>query len=92
MCMVSNGDINNTLLIQMVYRYTFIIYFLLQDYVSHIVSKYLPIGASPWQMILIPTSENKHYILLKLHHVLLREGLNVADLLPLIPPTRQLPE
>lgn len=60
----------------------------IQDYVSQIVSKYLPPGIAPWQMIIIPTSEDQHYILLKLHHVLLREGLNIADLLPLIPPTR----
>ncbi|RZC32823.1 uncharacterized protein BDFB_011117 [Asbolus verrucosus] len=63
----------------------------IQDYVCEIVSKYLPQGIPPWQMIIIPSSEDQHYILLKLHHVLLNEGLNIGDLLPLIPPTRQLP-
>ncbi|XP_044272297.1 uncharacterized protein LOC123016146 [Tribolium madens] len=61
----------------------------IQDYVSEIVSKYLPQGIPPWQIIIIPSSEDQHYILLKLHHVLLNEGLNIGDLLPLIPPTKQ---
>ncbi|XP_018575248.1 uncharacterized protein LOC108914034 [Anoplophora glabripennis] len=63
--------------------------FNIQEYVSDIVSKYLPAGIPPWQVIIIPSSEDNHYILLKLHHLLLSEGLNIGDLLPLIPPTRQ---
>jgi hypothetical protein len=63
----------------------------IQDYVCEIVSKYIPQGIPPWQIIIIPSSEDHHYILLKLHHVLLGENLNIGDLLPLIPPTRQVP-
>ncbi|KAJ8957429.1 hypothetical protein NQ318_004909 [Aromia moschata] len=55
----------------------------IQEYVSDIVSKYLPSGIPPWQVIIIPSSEGNHYILLKLHHLLLSEGLNIGDLLPL---------
>lgn len=49
----------------------------------------MPNGIPPWQVIIIPSSEDNHYILLKIHHVLLSEGVNIGDLLPLIPPTRQ---
>ncbi|KAF5285509.1 hypothetical protein FQR65_LT13206 [Abscondita terminalis] len=58
----------------------------IQDYVTDIVSKYLPNGVSPWQMITIPSSEVQHYILLRLHHALVNEGLNIADLLPITQP------
>lgn len=61
---------------------------LLQDYVSEIVSKYLPAGVSPWQMVIIPASDEQHYLLLRIHHVMINEGLNIADLLPLVPPIR----
>lgn len=63
----------------------------IQEYVSEIVTKYLPSEASPWQVIIIPSSEDNHYILFRIHHILLSEGVNVGDLLPLIPPTRQSP-
>ncbi|KAL1497874.1 hypothetical protein ABEB36_008760 [Hypothenemus hampei] len=63
--------------------------FNIQEYVSDIVSKYLPAEQSPWQVTIIPTSEDNHYILFKIHHILLSEGVNVGDLLPLIPPTKQ---
>ncbi|CAG9767260.1 unnamed protein product [Ceutorhynchus assimilis] len=65
--------------------------FNIQEYVCEIISKYLPTDTSPWQVIIIPTSEDNHYILYKIHHILLSEGVNVGDLLPLIPPTRQSP-
>lgn len=52
------------------------------------MSKYMPTNMPPWQITIIPTSEDQHYILFKLHHLLLSEGLNIGDLLPLIPPTR----
>ncbi|XP_066137622.1 uncharacterized protein [Euwallacea fornicatus] len=64
--------------------------FNIQEYVSEIISKYLPADQSPWQVTIIPTSEDCHYILFKIHHILLSEGVNVGDLLPLIPPTKQL--
>ncbi|XP_028147060.2 uncharacterized protein LOC114340511 isoform X2 [Diabrotica virgifera virgifera] len=60
----------------------------IQDYVNEIVSKYMPGNISPWQITIIPSSEDQHYILFRLHHILLSEGLNIGDLLPLIPPTR----
>ncbi|KRT85651.1 hypothetical protein AMK59_1289 [Oryctes borbonicus] len=60
----------------------------IQDYVSDIVSKLLPTSIPPWQVVIIPSSENHHYLLLRLHHILLSEGLNIADMLPLIPPVR----
>lgn len=50
--------------------------------------KYLPVGIPPWQIVVMPTTEIHHYVLFKLHHVLLTENLNIADLLPLIPPVR----
>ncbi|XP_044759724.1 uncharacterized protein LOC123317321 [Coccinella septempunctata] len=62
--------------------------FNIQEYVSDLVSKYLPPNCSPWHIIIIPTLEDHHYILLKLHHILLNEHLNIGDLLPLIPPTK----
>ncbi|KAL3273690.1 hypothetical protein HHI36_015120 [Cryptolaemus montrouzieri] len=62
--------------------------FNIQEYVNDLITKFLPQNASPWHIIIIPTMENHHYILLKLHHILLTESLNIADLLPLIPPTR----
>lgn len=62
--------------------------FNIQEYVSDIVSKYLPPNCSPWHLIIIPTLDDHHYILLKLHHILLNENLNIGDLLPLIPPTK----
>ncbi|XP_050298401.1 uncharacterized protein LOC126737520 [Anthonomus grandis grandis] len=62
--------------------------FNIQAYVSDIVAKYLPTEISPWQVVIIPTSDDNHYILFKIHHILLSEGVNVGDLLPLIPPTR----
>ncbi|KAI4456621.1 o-acyltransferase (wsd1-like) family protein [Holotrichia oblita] len=60
----------------------------IQDYVSDIVSKLLPSSIPPWQVVIIPSSENHHYLLLRLHHILLSEGLNIADMLPLIPPVK----
>ncbi|XP_057660386.1 uncharacterized protein LOC130896374 [Diorhabda carinulata] len=60
----------------------------IQEYVSEIVSKYLPGNIPPWQITIIPSAEDQHYILFKLHHLLLSEGLNIGDLLPLIPPTK----
>ncbi|KAG5876023.1 hypothetical protein JTB14_009812 [Gonioctena quinquepunctata] len=63
--------------------------FNIQEYVSDIITKYLPSNIPPWQVVIIPSSEDHHYILLKLHHLLLSEGINIGDLLPLIPPTRQ---
>lgn len=60
----------------------------IQEYVNEIMSKYMPTNMPPWQITIIPTSEDQHYILFKLHHLLLSEGLNIGDLLPLIPPTR----
>lgn len=55
------------------------------------MSKYLPPGIPPWQITIIPTTDDLHYILLKIHHLLLHEGVNIADLLPLIPSVRQGP-
>lgn len=52
------------------------------------MSKYLPPAIPPWQITIIPTTDDMHYVLLKIHHLLLHEGLNVADLLPLIPSVR----
>ncbi|CAG9865531.1 unnamed protein product [Phyllotreta striolata] len=60
----------------------------IQDYVNDIMSKYMPSTIPPWQITIIPSSDDQHYILFKLHHLLLSEGLNIGDLLPLIPPTR----
>lgn len=55
------------------------------------MSKYLPSGVSPWQITIIPTTDDVHYILLKMHHLFLQEGLNIADLLPLVASMRQGP-
>ncbi|KAF5306243.1 hypothetical protein FQA39_LY08941 [Lamprigera yunnana] len=56
----------------------------IQEYVTDIVLKYLPNGVSPWQMIVIPCTDVQHFILLRLHHGLVTEGLNIADLLPIV--------
>lgn len=79
----------NVILAPMFYKGRSVTEYNIQEYVSEIVSKYLPHGVSPWQIIVIPSSEDHHYILVKVHHVLLEEGLSLGDLLPLIPPTRQ---
>lgn len=62
--------------------------FNIQDCVSDIVSKYLPAGVPPWQVVVIPSTEHQHYVIFRFHHLILSEGLNIADLLPLIPPVR----
>ncbi|KAK9883267.1 hypothetical protein WA026_001451 [Henosepilachna vigintioctopunctata] len=62
--------------------------FNIQEYVSDLIAKYMSQNTSPWHIAIIPTLENHHYILLRLHHILLNESLNIGDLLPLIPPTR----
>lgn len=55
---------------------------------SEIVAKYLPVGIPPWQFTIIPSTDEYHYVLLKIHHALLSDGLNIGDLLPILPPTR----
>ncbi|XP_018322920.1 uncharacterized protein LOC108735448 isoform X2 [Agrilus planipennis] len=86
----TNFEINNNLMIApSTFRGRTLTELNLQEYVSDVVSKYLPSSTSPWQVVVIPAGENQHCILLRIHHVLLSEGLNIADLLPLIPPVRQ---
>lgn len=58
----------------------------IQDYITDIVLKYLPNGVSPWQMIIIPSTIVQHYILLRVHHAIVHDGVNIADLLPIIQP------
>lgn len=58
----------------------------IQDYITDIVLKYLPIGVSPWQMVIIPSTDVQHYILLRAHHAIINEGVNIADLLPIVQP------
>lgn len=68
----------------------------IQDYISNIVSKYLPSDVPQWQMFVIPTApssnanvastskatDSNYYILLRIHHLLLdEENLCVKDLL-----------
>lgn len=52
---------------------------------SDIVSKYLPPELSPWQITMIPSSvghEERFYLLIRIHHLLLsEEGLGLGDLL-----------
>ncbi|XP_069685750.1 uncharacterized protein [Periplaneta americana] len=63
----------------------------IQEYVSDIVSKYLPPELPPWQISLIPSylgQEERFYFLIRIHHLLLsEEGLGLGDLL-LIGPDR----
>lgn len=55
-----------------------------QDFISSIVLKYLPNDISPWQFVVLPLNEEKHYILFRIHHILLADSeINVADLLPI---------
>ncbi|XP_063699022.1 uncharacterized protein LOC134829722 isoform X2 [Culicoides brevitarsis] len=68
----------------------------IQEYISNIVSKYLPSDVPQWQMFVIPTtstvnlnvastssaSESSYYILFRIHHLLLdEENLCIKDLL-----------
>ncbi|KAJ8733425.1 hypothetical protein PYW08_001723 [Mythimna loreyi] len=57
----------------------------IQEYVSDIVSKYFTSDQSPWQYIVIPcvSTEQKYYILVRVHHLLLsgKKSLNIGDLL-----------
>ncbi|XP_059486257.1 uncharacterized protein LOC132202931 isoform X2 [Neocloeon triangulifer] len=62
----------------------------IQDYVSDIVSKCLPVNLPPWQVVLIPvaasggasTGDQQHfYALLRLHHLLVAECGALRDLL-----------
>jgi hypothetical protein len=60
-----------------------------QECVSDIVSKYLPPELSPWQITIIPAAvghEERFYLLIRIHHLLLsEEGLGLGDLLLLAP-------
>lgn len=73
----------------------------IQDYMSNIVSKYLPSDVPQWQMFVIPVgtntnpniastssaSDSYYYILLRIHHLLLdEENLCVKELLCLTNP------
>lgn len=65
------------------------VFCLLQECVSDIVSKYLPPELPPWQITIIPSSggqEERFYLLIRIHHLLLsEEGLCLGDLLLLGP-------
>ncbi|XP_018902386.2 uncharacterized protein [Bemisia tabaci] len=48
----------------------------IQEFVSDIVSKYLPTDIPPWQITIIPVTssdEERSYILIRIHHILLSE-------------------
>jgi hypothetical protein len=66
-----------------------VLFSLLQECVSDIVSKYLPPELPPWQITIIPSSggqEERFYLLVRIHHLLLsEEGLCLGDLLLLGP-------
>ncbi|CAB3236836.1 unnamed protein product [Arctia plantaginis] len=56
----------------------------IQEYVSEIISKYLPSDQPPWQYVIIPlNSEEKYYVLVRVHHLLLtgKRSLNIGDFL-----------
>lgn len=56
----------------------------LQEYVTDIVSKLLPPEYPPWQISLIPSTGEKSYLLIRLHHLYLSEdNLSLGDLLML---------
>ncbi|PNF33020.1 hypothetical protein B7P43_G16381 [Cryptotermes secundus] len=61
----------------------------IQECVSDIVSKYLPSELPPWQITIIPSTggqEERFYLLIRIHHLLLsEEGLCLGDLLLLGP-------
>ncbi|XP_021938483.1 uncharacterized protein LOC110839019 isoform X2 [Zootermopsis nevadensis] len=61
----------------------------IQECVSDIVSKYLPHELSPWQITIIPSNagtEDRFYLLVRIHHLLLSEDcLGLGDLLLLEP-------
>lgn len=56
-----------------------------REHVSDIVTRYLPRGAPPWQLVVLPCAGSEsHYLLLRMHHLLLTDGdVNIADILPL---------
>ncbi|XP_026737587.1 uncharacterized protein LOC113500874 [Trichoplusia ni] len=57
----------------------------IQEYVSEIVSKYLPSDQSPWQYVIVSCvgPEPKYYVLVRVHHLLLtgKKSINIGDLL-----------
>lgn len=57
-------------------------YFNLKEYVSDIIAKLLPQELPPWQITVIPTQQDKTYLLIRLHHLYLSEdGLSLGELL-----------
>ncbi|KAF4533306.1 hypothetical protein B566_EDAN004427 [Ephemera danica] len=73
----------------------------IQDYMSDIVSKFLPVELPPWQLVLVPVSaapsaDPRFYALLRLHHLLVDEVNAIHALLqgdwgwggPLVPRPR----
>ncbi|KAJ9587824.1 hypothetical protein L9F63_018748, partial [Diploptera punctata] len=73
-----------------IYRGRFVSECNIQEYVSDIVAKYLPLEISPWQITIIPCyPPERFYLLIRIHHLLLsEEGLGLGDLL-LLGPERQ---
>ncbi|XP_066592512.1 uncharacterized protein [Prorops nasuta] len=59
----------------------------IQDYVSDVTSKFLPLSQSPWQVHVVNCflrGNERQICLVRVHHVLLRvEHLTLADFLPL---------
>ncbi|XP_014261647.1 uncharacterized protein LOC106673838 isoform X3 [Cimex lectularius] len=54
----------------------------IQDYISDIIAKLLPTDLPPWQITLIPTLQDKTYLLIRLHHLYLSEDkLSLGELL-----------
>ncbi|XP_073974217.1 uncharacterized protein isoform X1 [Rhodnius prolixus] len=54
----------------------------IQEYVSDIIAKLLPQELPPWQITVIPTQQDKTYLLIRLHHLYLSEdGLSLGELL-----------
>ncbi|XP_063217290.1 uncharacterized protein LOC134528033 [Bacillus rossius redtenbacheri] len=63
----------------------------IQEYVSEVVSKYLPPELPPWQVVLLPRAgqDERYYLVVRLHHLLLSEGgLGLGQLLRPVWPSR----
>ncbi|XP_026469404.1 uncharacterized protein LOC113373308 [Ctenocephalides felis] len=66
----------------------------IQEYVSSITQKYLPSNQPPWQIVIVPnivSLEEKYYIVVRMHHLLLSKEhkLTIGDFLMLKPRTKR---
>ncbi|XP_055386304.1 uncharacterized protein LOC129615226 isoform X2 [Condylostylus longicornis] len=89
----SKFDINKHIILNpaRTFRGRFITEANIQEFISELVTKYIPSDISPWQVIVIPpiaTKKETYFILVKVHHLLIADehDLHVSDLLMVTAP------